>query len=117
YSSSLTPVSIRLHNVAIADAGTYSVHVNMDAHGSTDREVQTVEVQVSGGSDTLLATQVVGNFFVAPGSSHSLQFLPNAGIRLHNVVIADAGTYSVHVNMDVHGSTESEVQTVEVQVS
>nr|KAG5700943.1 hypothetical protein BaRGS_034228 [Batillaria attramentaria] len=70
-----------------------------------------------GGDDTLLATQVLGNFFVAPGSSLSLQFLPNAGIRLHNVAVADAGTYSVHVNMNVHGSVVEGVQTVEVQVS
>nr|KAG5709746.1 hypothetical protein BaRGS_027771 [Batillaria attramentaria] len=46
-----------------------------------------------------------------------IESIPNAGIRLHNVAVADAGTYSVHVNLDVHGSIVREVQTVELQVS
>nr|KAG5709747.1 hypothetical protein BaRGS_027772 [Batillaria attramentaria] len=59
----------------------------------------------------------MSSFFVAPGSTLHVEFIPNAGIRLHNVAIADAGTYSVHVNLDVHGSIVREVQTVELEVS
>ncbi|KAK7481448.1 hypothetical protein BaRGS_00027299, partial [Batillaria attramentaria] len=44
-------------------------------------------------------------------------FIPNAGIRLQNVAIADAGTYSVHVNVNLHGSVTTEMQSVEVEVS
>nr|KAG5705182.1 hypothetical protein BaRGS_030899 [Batillaria attramentaria] len=43
----LTNVEWHHTTPAIADAGTYSVHVNMEVHGVVDREVQSVEVQVS----------------------------------------------------------------------
>nr|KAG5687107.1 hypothetical protein BaRGS_008654 [Batillaria attramentaria] len=69
------------------------------------------------GSEVLLATVVVGNFLAIPTASQHVQFIPNSGIRLHNVAIGDTGTYSVHVNINLHGSLITEVQTVDVHVS
>nr|KAG5687115.1 hypothetical protein BaRGS_008662 [Batillaria attramentaria] len=49
----------------------------------------------------------------SPTASLHLEFIPNAGIRLHNVAIADTGTYSVHVNINLHGSLITETPSNE----
>nr|KAG5688551.1 hypothetical protein BaRGS_010186 [Batillaria attramentaria] len=70
-----------------------------------------------GGDEFVLATLVMGSFFPAPGSPVHVQYIPIAGIRLQNVAVTDAGIYSVHVNVNLHGSVITEVQTVTVAVS
>nr|KAG5709745.1 hypothetical protein BaRGS_027770 [Batillaria attramentaria] len=60
---------------------------------------------------------MIGSFFAAPSFTTHVEFIPNAGIRLHDVSVSDTGTYSVHVNLDVHGSIVREIQNAEVKVS
>ncbi|KAK7482253.1 hypothetical protein BaRGS_00026496 [Batillaria attramentaria] len=68
---------------------------------------------LGGGDDNVLATEVMGSLFLPPGATINVEFIPNAGVRLLNVATKDSGTYSVHVNINLHGSIVTEVQTVE----
>nr|KAG5690541.1 hypothetical protein BaRGS_014674 [Batillaria attramentaria] len=43
--------------------------------------------------------------------------MPTAGIKLLNVAASGTGNYSVHVNINLHGSVVTETQTVGVQVN
>lgn len=70
-----------------------------------------------GGSETIVATQVMGSFVLASGLSARVQFIPNAGLALTNVAIGDAGTYTVYVDVTLHGSVIRQSQTVELRVT
>ena len=71
----------------------------------------------SASAEEILATEVNGHFFTEQSTDQSLEYIPGAGIRLLSVTAADSGTYSVHVNLNLHGSIVSHVQSVNVVVT
>ncbi|KAK7491088.1 hypothetical protein BaRGS_00017652 [Batillaria attramentaria] len=96
--------------VRACEEDTVTFHWNF----STDPAEHLVDVEwyfhTPGDSGVIIATFVAGNFFETPSSSQKLDFLPHAGIRLSNVSEPDFGTYSVHVNLELHGSIMKHVQ-------
>ncbi|KAK7474180.1 hypothetical protein BaRGS_00034588, partial [Batillaria attramentaria] len=70
-----------------------------------------------GHSDEMQAILVEGSVLPVPGASKQLQFVSNAGIRLVNVTSQDAGTYSVRMNVNLHGSITTDIQTADLKVA
>ena len=64
-----------------------------------------------------MATAVMGNFFGSPEVSSDIEYIPPAGIRLLDVAAGDSGTYTVRVNLNVHGAVITETRTARVEVS
>ncbi|KAK7488098.1 hypothetical protein BaRGS_00020689, partial [Batillaria attramentaria] len=54
---------------------------------------------------------------LAPVAGRNVEFVENAGLRLTNLAPEDAGVYSVHVNVNRHGSIPTESQNVTLLVS
>ncbi|KAK7115714.1 uncharacterized protein [Littorina saxatilis] len=70
-------------------------------------------------SDTLLATQVTqssSHFLKDPAIQQTVEHMPPAGIRLKRVTHNYTGTYSVHVNVNLHGSIVTHRQSVRLFV-
>ena len=70
-----------------------------------------------GSAEIVLATEINSHFFTERSTDQRLEYIPNAGIRLLSVRAEDSGTYSVHVNLNLHGSIMSHVQSVNVVVT
>jgi len=68
-------------------------------------------------AEKVLATQVNGHFFADPSDIQRLEYVPGAGIRLLEVSDAYTGTYSVHVNLNLHGSIVTHSHAVNVVVT
>jgi hypothetical protein len=47
----------------------------------------------------------------------TVQHAPPSGLRLVNVTDADSGTYSIHVNVESHGTLVTYAQSVHVRVT
>ncbi|KAK7474927.1 hypothetical protein BaRGS_00033814, partial [Batillaria attramentaria] len=67
--------------------------------------------------EQMMATRVAGNFLPVPSAKWQVEYMPTAGIKLLNVAASGTGNYSVHVNINLHGSVVTETQTVGVQVN
>ena len=64
-----------------------------------------------------MATEVNGHFFADPSVHQSIEYIPGAGIRLSQATAAYTGTYSVHVNLNIGGRVEMQVQSVDVIIT
>jgi len=68
-------------------------------------------------TEDVIATAVNGHFFTDEITRFTLEPAGNGGIRIFGVTSQDSGTYSVHVNVNQHGSVVSYVQSVNLTVS
>ena len=64
---------------------------------TTDEEIVDIQWLFQGHSDEIIAMFSHGTFVPLPAFSQRATHLPNAGIALSHVTVADTGNYSVEV--------------------
>lgn len=67
--------------------------------------------------EVFLGTFVRGHFLPEPSVSQQLELIPSVGLRLVTVRHEHSGVYSVHINVNLHGSIQEHVQRVHVVVT
>ncbi|XP_025082530.1 uncharacterized protein LOC112557104 [Pomacea canaliculata] len=70
--------------------------------------------QQEGGHPSLLATLVAGNYLMAPTTTQELSFLPTVGLRVSRVQQDQFGVYTVHVNINKGGASDTETRSVTI---
>ncbi|XP_025081993.1 protein bark beetle-like [Pomacea canaliculata] len=68
--------------------------------------------QPEGDRPRLLATYVAGNYLTPSTTTQELSFLPNAGLQVSRVQQDQFGVYTVHVNINKGGSSDTETRNV-----
>ncbi|PVD36501.1 hypothetical protein C0Q70_03485 [Pomacea canaliculata] len=76
--------------------------------------VSLVSLVPAGGHPSLLATLVAGNYLMAPTTTQELSFLPTVGLRVSRVQQDQFGVYTVHVNINKGGASDTETRSVTI---
>ncbi|KAK7108225.1 uncharacterized protein [Littorina saxatilis] len=107
-------------NITIATCTGQNITLGWDYNHTAEEHVIDVEWRYranNGSVNVILATEINGHFIAEQPADQRLEYIPGAGIRLLGVTSQDSGTYSVQVNLNLHGSVMAHVQSANIVVT